>query len=252
MGVNRILSTDFFNESIYAGTDYGIYKIKNEGLNWTATNIGLLDHYVNIVAVFDTIIYAFSGNGPYRSLNNGESWELVNSGLEELECSDLVFFGQDIFITNNNGVFLSSDFGSSWHIVDQNLPNDHISGLTILDSFLYVGTSRTGVWKLSIPEMIVSVEENTIETPTNYILNQNYPNPFNPSTTISFSLPNKEFVTLKIYDALGKEITTLVNEELNAGSYKNDWNAGNLSSGIYFYRLQAGKYSETKKLILLK
>ncbi|MFH0735499.1 MAG: T9SS type A sorting domain-containing protein [bacterium] len=95
----------------------------------------------------------------------------------------------------------------------------------------------------------VGEELNTLNS---FILNQNYPNPFNPSTTFSFSLPEKEFVTLKIYDVLGKEITTLVNEELNAGSYKNDWNAANLSSGIYFYRLQAGKFSETKKLMLVK
>ncbi len=85
-----------------------------------------------------------------------------------------------------------------------------------------------------------------------FILYQNYPNPFNPSTTISFTLPKKEFVKLIIYDILGKEIITLINEELPSGSHQIVWNPKKLSSGIYFYRLQSGKYSETRKMNLLK
>ncbi len=85
-----------------------------------------------------------------------------------------------------------------------------------------------------------------------FTLSQNYPNPFNPSTTISFDLPNSEFVTLKVYDVLGREITTLVNEELYAGQHTKVFNAENLSSGVYFYKLQAGNFSETRKMILTK
>lgn len=85
-----------------------------------------------------------------------------------------------------------------------------------------------------------------------FTLNQNYPNPFNPSTTIKFAIPQSEFVTIKVYDILGKEITTLINEELNAGSHTKIWDAKNLSSGVYFYKLQAGKFSETKKMILVR
>jgi hypothetical protein len=85
-----------------------------------------------------------------------------------------------------------------------------------------------------------------------YSLNQNYSNLFNPSTVISFSSPLKSFITLKIFDLTGKEITTLVNEELAAGKYNCQWNASNLSSGVYFYRLQSGSFLETKKLVLLR
>jgi hypothetical protein len=88
--------------------------------------------------------------------------------------------------------------------------------------------------------------------PSTYLLQQNYPNPFNPSTTISFSIPTSEFVTLKVYDVLGREIATLVNENLSAGSYSYNFDASNLTSGVYFYKLQAGKYSETKKMLLSK
>lgn len=85
-----------------------------------------------------------------------------------------------------------------------------------------------------------------------YHLMQNYPNPFNPSTIISFNIPKSEFVTLKIYDILGQEVTTLVNEQLNAGKHSVEFNAGDLRSGVYFYRIQSGAFSDTKKLILIK
>jgi len=95
--------------------------------------------------------------------------------------------------------------------------------------------------------------------PTKFSLQQNYPNPFNPGTSIQFaisSLPTgqagRQFVTLKVYDVLGKEIATLVNEEKSAGSYETEFNASHLASGIYFYQLRAGDYVETKKMILMK
>jgi Secretion system C-terminal sorting domain len=88
--------------------------------------------------------------------------------------------------------------------------------------------------------------------PTIYKLSQNYPNPFNPSTTIEYSIPKTSFVSLKIYDILGTEVATLVNEEKPAGNYQVSFDASSLSSGVYFYRLPAGSFVETKKMILLK
>jgi len=100
--------------------------------------------------------------------------------------------------------------------------------------------------------MITGIKNAKGEVPNGYYLQQNYPNPFNPTTTISFSLPSKSFASLKVFDLIGKEVATIVTEELSAGSYSRQWNASNISSGIYFYRLQAGVYTETKKLILVK
>jgi hypothetical protein len=99
---------------------------------------------------------------------------------------------------------------------------------------------------------LVSVGNEKTETPSKYALHQNYPNPFNPATRISFSIPKQEFVTLKVYNSLGKEIETLVNKKLNAGNYDINFNAGSLPSGVYFYRLITESYSETKKMIILK
>jgi hypothetical protein len=96
---------------------------------------------------------------------------------------------------------------------------------------------------------IIDVE---VATPMEFSLEQNYPNPFNPTTTLSFAISHSSFVILKIYDVLGNEVATLVNEEKYAGSYDVRFNASNLSSGIYFYKLQAGKFMQTKKMVLLR
>lgn len=97
-----------------------------------------------------------------------------------------------------------------------------------------------------------SLGVNSIEEINGYVLGQNYPNPFNPATKITFTLPEKSFVTLNVYDALGREASNLVNGEMFPGTYTRQWNAAGLSSGIYFYRLEAGSFIETKKLVLLR
>ena len=103
-------------------------------------------------------------------------------------------------------------------------------------------------WSISGTVGVESEDQN----PTQYSLGQNYPNPFNPSTTISFSILNSEFITLKVFDVLGNEAATLINEEKSAGTYQIEFDANKLSSGIYFYKLQIGNFIETKKMILMK
>ena len=98
---------------------------------------------------------------------------------------------------------------------------------------------------------MVSVEDGE-QLPLEFKLEQNYPNPFNPSTTIRFTLPEKEFVTLKIYDVMGNEVAVLLNEEKETGSHSIEFDASRLASGTYFYKLQAGDNIETRKMILLK
>lgn len=117
----------------------------------------------------------------------------------------------------------------------------------------------SGAGNLLTPNAVVIRESNAVSVSgsgnsfiNNYILEQNYPNPFNPGTIISFSIPNSEFTQLKIYDALGTEINSLVNEYKQSGNYDIEFNAENLPTGIYFYRLISGNYSDTKKMILLK
>ncbi len=98
----------------------------------------------------------------------------------------------------------------------------------------------------------MGVNDDQSSIPGQFALNQNYPNPFNPSTVISFSVPLTAQVTLKVYDVLGTEIATLINEEKSAGTYQVTLDGSSLSSGMYFYKLQSGNFAETKKMSLLK
>jgi hypothetical protein len=123
------------------------------------------------------------------------------------------------------------------------------------------GTGVQGKVQITISGQTAIEDLGEGSLPSTPVLNQNYPNPFwsgatsrsagNPATTISFSLPSKSFVSLKVFDALGREVSTLLYEELSSGSYSEQWNAVGLPSGVYFYRLQAGSFTETKKLVLL-
>jgi hypothetical protein len=116
-------------------------------------------------------------------------------------------------------------------------------------------TCMSGYYSIhSLRSSIITGVTNSHEYPfsRSYCLHQNYPNPFNPSTTISFTLPSRSFVSLKVFDVIGRGVVTILSEEMQAGNYFRRWNASDLPSGIYFYRLQAGSFAETKKLILLK
>jgi hypothetical protein len=97
-----------------------------------------------------------------------------------------------------------------------------------------------------------SVGNSNPEIPEDYLLAQNYPNPFNPTTAISFSVPTATNIELKVFDVLGREVATLVNEPLAPGSHTVKFDAGRLASGVYHYRLRAGDFVETKKMILMK
>ena len=100
--------------------------------------------------------------------------------------------------------------------------------------------------------ILVTDVEDEIELPVSYSLSQNYPNPFNPVTNINFSVPQRSNVELVIYNTLGEKVSTLINEVKDAGNYKIAFNASNLPSGVYFYRISTAEFSQTKKLILLK
>ncbi len=99
---------------------------------------------------------------------------------------------------------------------------------------------------------LVGISNYSSEVPGSFSLMQNYPNPFNPTTNIKFSIPNSGLASLKVFNTLGQEVATLVNQYLQAGSYNADWNASGYSSGVYFYRLESGAFSQTKRMLLIK
>ena len=123
----------------------------------------------------------------------------------------------------------------------------------ITAGYQFSSGTKDDLWILRLDsENPSGLEDTGFNTPEQYKLSQNYPNPFNPSTTINFTIPYASFVSLKVFNSLGQEIESLVAKDLNAGTYNYNWDAKGLTSGIYFYKLQAGDFIETKKMILLK
>jgi len=125
--------------------------------------------------------------------------------------------------------------------------------VTITDTSIFYNVAHypdTGWVVMNVLPPILNVESGN--PPTDYELAQNYPNPFNPNTTIRYEIPERSFVTIKVYDVLGNEIETLTNEEMYAGSYEIEFDGSGLTSGIYYYRITAGSFSQTNKMILIK
>jgi probable HAF family extracellular repeat protein len=176
----------------------------------------------NAVSGDGSLIVGDNAGGAFRFSTAG--------GLEELNqvYASLLTSGSDLY----TALDISSD---SQYIVGYGL-----NGITGQDEGYLLAVSGTS-----------SVDESQ-SNPGNFVLYQNYPNPFNPSTTIKFQVPNSSFVNLKVFDILGNEVTTLVNEEKATGNYEVNFEAKVLSSGIYFYKLQAGSFVETKKMIMIR
>ena len=197
-----------------------ILKSTNGGSNWIPISLGILsNHYVEDVYFVDTSTgWVVGENGLIiKTTNGGTSWDVQNSG--------------------------TSNSLHSIHFIDQNI------GWAVGDDATILHTTNGGVTFVNKKEID--------EEPIDFSLEQNYPNPFNPSTKIKFKIPGQArndntMVTLKIFDVLGNEITTLVSEQKPAGTYEVEFNGNNLPSGIYFYQLKAGSFVETKKMVLIK
>lgn len=125
------------------------------------------------------------------------------------------------------------------------------NGTQKYSALCYAGVGPTNIF-YNMESLITGISPISGTIPESYKLSQNYPNPFNPVTNIEFALPKSSFVKLVIYDMLGREIETLVNEQLTAGTYKADWNASDYSSGVYFCKIEAGGFSDIRKMILMK
>ena len=116
---------------------------------------------------------------------------------------------------------------------------------------IFAGTQGDGVWRRPLSQ-IISVQNISTEVPAQFSIEQNYPNPFNPTTNLEFGISKMGFVSLKVYDVIGKEVATLVNESLSPGSYQVEFDGSNLTSGVYFYRMETGSFTDTKRMLLIK
>lgn len=151
------------------------------------------------------------------------------------------------------GVYRTTNGGTSWHIELQLPAICSVSDLKIHNNNLFALSSTSIIYKRTLQEVTtLETSSSALRTPSDFLLYQNYPNPFNPSTTIKFTLPDANLVSIKVYNALGQMVNDLTNKLFPAGDHKVIFNAGILPSGIYIYRIQAGTYSETRKMLLLR
>jgi len=190
-----------------------------------------------------------AGGSLYLSTDNGVNFEEKHgqNAKSVLAFGDYVFQGSD-------GFYHSSDGGINFVEYNQGIENvDDILDIVYDGEYLIIGLDGPGIYRKKASDfgLATSVEENKLLV-NDFSLKQNYPNPFNPSTSIEYSVMSNEFVTLKVYDVLGNEISTLVNEQKNTGNYKVNFDASSLTSGIYIYRLSAGNNILSRKMMLMK
>ena len=242
--------------NIFAGTQGGgVFLSTNNGTSWTAVDSGLTNLFVSALAVNGTNLFAATGNGAnganvFLSTNNGTNWTSVSTGLpKNSSISSLAATGTNLF-AGANGVYLLGNNGGSWTSVSSGLPSGGVGALVVFGSYLFAGKGGN-VFRRPLSDL-TSVADRPEAIPSHFELSQNYPNPFNPSTSIKYQIASASHVTLEIFDILGRAVATLVNEVKQPGTYTIRWDASNMASGAYFYRIQAGDFLQTRKLLLIK
>lgn len=232
----------------------GVYLSTDNGTSWSLTPI---HDYIGSLAISDNYVFVGCGNnhGIYRSSDYGGTW--TYTPLNFVTVYSIEINGNNIFAgTYNTGVYLSSDYGTTWIQRNEGLSanNTIVYDLRLLNNYIFAGIGNAapmGVYRRSLGELTGIIPISNV-SPQQYSLSQNYPNPFNPSTKIRFDLPKNSFAKLVVYDALGRVMETLINEQLNTGTYEVVWNADKFSSGVYYCKITAGNFSQTNKMILLK
>ncbi|MCW8803890.1 MAG: choice-of-anchor D domain-containing protein [Ignavibacteriaceae bacterium] len=261
-GGTDIIAAEYFNR---------IHRLNGRtgNIEWTyllgasagVIQIGLIDD-INSDQIPDVLVASFAGNG-FNCLSGATGTQLwawpmaFQFGVASIP--DIDDDGFEDVIVGCQDQFLYCINGKGDSLIFKNQFSDRVYAVNVMPSidgnFSYealAGTRDSKVICLSGGTDFVSNTEIAELIPADYSLLQNYPNPFNPSTIIEFKIPEVGLATLKIYDLLGRELKTLVNEEMQPGVYKIDFDASGLASGIYFYTLQTGEFMSTKKMVLLK
>ncbi len=237
------------------GTSAGVLRSTNAGATWSQATNGMpagASAQAFHVRSDGVILAGTVRDGMYISHDSAASWIAINSGLLSLGVRSIaVNSAGEIFIGTAGGVFRSSNNGAHWSAMNDGLFDLSVTSV-LCDSldYLYVATTTSGVFRSMSPT--TSVKEIQTMIPSINFLQTNYPNPFNPATTIEFSVLKAGHISLKVYDMLGKEVATLVDEEREPGNFKVTFDASTLTSGTYFYTLRSGGFNETKKMLIVR
>jgi len=234
------------------------------GNTWSTKNLNLTGSYTSGFTFKDNKMIGLSSTSssmPYvaRTSDGGTTWNIIDigPGLSGTTTIKWVPGTTVVYILGSNGAIKrSTNDGLTW----VSLPTAGITGLNHFD-FNKVNNVICG-YAVSTNGSVIKLQDsilfyltgisNSGTIPSRYELHQNYPNPFNPMTTIKFSIPEKSNVMIKLVDLTGREITKILDNEFNAGNHEVQFNAGNLSSGTYFYRIEAGSFTDVKRMVLIK
>jgi photosystem II stability/assembly factor-like uncharacterized protein len=254
-----VTSASFLNANTgYVTGGYGTYvaKTSNGGNSWNVfQNVGM-----NLNAIFatdqNTAYVAGEGNVIHKTTNSGQLWYYYPVNYPNADFKSIYFPNANTgFIVGENGedgglLLVTTNAGNTWNFQDYGQSSRLISILFVSANTGYI-SGHDGLILKTISGGI-GITNISTEIPSSFSLYQNYPNPFNPTTNIRFDIQKTGFISIKIYDMLGREIAVLVNEKLKPGTYEADWDAANYPSGVYFYKLTTEGYTDTKKMILIK
>ena len=251
IGGNSLFEIQFLNSNsgYSVGWNNQLLKTTNGGTNWYYQNN-------NVFGLFNTLTFLNSSTGfiggsdIYSTHDGGNNWSQygTNYNVKAMKIIDQnVIYGAG----SAGKIIKTTNGGTNWNVLTSNTTEDLYS-IFFLDSYIGWCVGANGKILKTITGGITNINELSTTTPISCSLSQNYPNPFNPSTNIKFDVPKLENIRITIFDAIGREIETLVNEKLASGTYESTWDGSKYSSGIYFYRFQTGEYSETKRMILIK
>ncbi len=259
-------NTGYFFES--GNSPQKLYKTTDGGSSWNETNLtgraDLVKFYnenlgLTFSTEYDTSTDPITATYYFkRTTDGGVTWEEYQADVEGF-MSDIEFLPgkpSNVWSTGKNGLYFSIDTGRTWQKYDLGIDSlmgrdivftDENHGWLLCDNGNIFYTDNNG-------GIITGIDDKNYSNkfPDSYYLYQNYPNPFNPSTIINYQLSKDGLVLLKIYDLLGREIMTLVNEFKSKGKYSVNFNAGALPNGVYFYRLISGNFTQSRKMMLLK
>lgn len=266
----RFISLSPFNDQvIFITQNYSLYKSTDSGINFfiaDPSHAHIADLYYDIDSTHIYSVQYFANNPSYSlkvSNNEGNisSWSEIYSSSNKINISLDHSQSGKLFLADGNGIYISENYGLSFNeykILDSNIVGIYKKPLSNL---LYAATKHH-LFEITpdsiriIKHIVLNVEDEKNQI-NKYFLSQNFPNPFNPTTTISFSIPQSQNIELKVFDVLGNEVVTLLNEYKESGEHKVEFSAiggytYSLPSGIYFYKLKAGDFIQTKKMLLLK
>ena len=257
-----VRSLSRIGSKIYAATgESGIFVSTDAGMNWSQTSF-IIPDLLKLGVHGSTIFVSVRYRGLFASTDEGISW--YQTELDSGNVNSIISYGNSVIVASSSllpeqhGILRSENNFQSWVPLNEGLaPLQSAYSIDFNSNYFFAGLSgwitgsKGGVFRRDRNQISGITVVNT-SIPDKYSLHQNYPNPFNPSTKISFAVSKTSNVRMLIYDHLGREVATLINEELSPGTYEKEFDGSNLSSGIYYYKLITGEFSETKKMVLVK